>query len=81
MVQAQSGARGWGVGNLLLRRVDERNDALRTNNLRLVVLQSTVGALSNFLGAANFLGVLALGSYMILQQELTPGEVVAVVQQ
>lgn len=80
VVQGQCGARGWGVGDLLLCRVDEKNDALRANNLKLVGLQSTVGVISNFLGSANFLGVVALGSYMILQQELTPGEVVAVVQ-
>lgn len=80
MVNGQTVARALCFNNVLEQRFCNRNDEYRARNVGLVGLQSFVGAVNNFFGALNFFGVAALGSFMMLQRELTPGEVVAAVQ-
>ena len=80
LVHGQVVARVLGFNQVLEQRFTEGSDAYRARNIGLLGLQSAVGALNNFLGAANFFGVAALGTYMILRHELTPGEMVAIAQ-
>ncbi|KAF0197744.1 MAG: multidrug ABC transporter ATPase/permease [Bacillota bacterium] len=80
MVDGLTVARAYNFSHVLVSRFSEESEEYRERSIRLTGLQSCVSATNNLLGAANFLAVVALGSYMLLHQELTPGEVVAVVQ-
>jgi ABC-type multidrug transport system fused ATPase/permease subunit len=80
LVQGQVAARAAGFGHVLAARFGNTNDEYRTANIRHLRVQSAVTAINNFLGAMNFLGIAAMGSFLLLRQEITAGEVAAIVQ-
>ena len=80
MVDGIGVSRAYVFTNRIVDNYRRVNVESRSRGVHLVHWQSLTSVVNSFFGSANFLAIVALGSYMVVRQELTPGEVVAATQ-